>query len=239
MFDFIKNLDGIYYVLWGIGAFGLLMKIFANTYLKGLLRASENMATTKRKFLRVMRQKYENGKSMGLRTGGGQAFVEKNVRSVKFIFLPIEIYSKLGRILLCPLCIVLGASFLIYDVSWRGSPGMLDLFANGIMVGAFLLMFENIFLINNKLEILKANIKDYFDNCMPKRELIRRQKISPETAAATEVIEPNVARRLKREVYENEIKEDNKNGQIDETKNEINDRQSEEILNSFLREFFS
>lgn len=209
MFDFIKNLDGIYYVLWGIGALGLLMKIFANTYLKGLLKASENMATTKRKMLRVMRQKYENGRSLGLRTGDGQAFVEKNVRSVKLLFVPIEIYSKIGRILLCPLLMTIGINFLRHDASWRGSPMMIDIFANGIVVGAFLLLIENIFLLNNKLEIMKANIRDYFENGVPKREVTRRQKVLPEPEIAASVDE------------------------------EMNEKQSDEVLNRFLQEFFS
>ena len=51
---------GIYF-LWGIGLLGLLLKMITNTYLKSMIKASENMATTKKKSLRIMRQKYENG----------------------------------------------------------------------------------------------------------------------------------------------------------------------------------
>ena len=228
MFDFIKNLDAIYYVLWGIGVFGLLFKMLANTYLKGMIRASENMATTKRKFLRVMRQKYENGRNMGLRKGDGDAFVEKNVRTLKFMFVPLETFDKLGKICTCLVCITLASGFLIYDANWRGSPVMIDLFVNGVIVIAFLVMLENIFLINNKMEILKANIRDYLDNGTPKRELTRRPKsndvgkklasneISPETAASIEPL--------------NQVKSDTGGD---------SDKQNEEILNRFLKEFFS
>ena len=78
------------------------------------------------------------------------------------------------------------------------------------------------------MEILKANIRDYLDNGTPKRELTRRPKsndvgkklasneISPETAASIEPL--------------NQVKSDTGGD---------SDKQNEEILNRFLKEFFS
>lgn len=58
----------------------------------------------------------------------------------------------------------MAGSFVYYETRWRGSPEMVTFLANGVLVCAFLTVVENIFLVNNKMEILKANIRDYLEN---------------------------------------------------------------------------
>lgn len=238
------------YILWGMGLLGLLLKIMMNTYLKGMVKASENMATTRRKSLRIIRQKYENGKSLGINNGSGEAYVEKNVRKLKLVALPMEFWRKSGQALCCLACMTMAGAFLYYDVSWRGSPDMISFLANGIMVCAFLLVLENIFLINNKLEILKANIRDYLENIPSPREFSARaparfrndagrggenadynkqdidSKASGGGEKETAATESDVGRRGKSQTDADAVSDLSVNG-------------NEEILNSFLKEFFS
>lgn len=237
------------YILWGMGLLGLLLKIMMNTYLKGMVKASENMATTKRKSLRIIRQKYENGKSLGINNGNGEAYVEKNVRKLKLVALPMEFWRKSGQALCCLACMTMAGAFLYYDVSWRGSPDMISFMANGVMVCAFLLVLENIFLINNKLEILKANIRDYLENIPSPRELSARAparfrndtgrgrenadckqetggKSSGGGERETAATEQEIGRRDRSQTETDAVSDLPANG-------------NEEILNSFLKEFFS
>lgn len=178
MLERALNMGTGIYILWGIGVLGLLFKMIANTYLKGMLKASENMSTTKKKSLRIMRQKYENGRNLGINNGSGEAFAEKNIRGLRLIAMPLEFWRRSGQLLVCVACIVMAGGFLYYDVTWRGSPDMVTFIANGIIVCAFLALLENIFLINNKIEMLKANVRDYLENLTPARAEKKRRSIN-------------------------------------------------------------
>lgn len=177
MYDVIMGLGTNVHILWGIGLLGLLIKLCVSFHMRSMIKASENMATTRKKSLRIMRQKYVNGRNLGINRGNGAAFVEKNIRRLKWAGLPLELWKQSGIVLILSATMVMSGSFLYYESRWRGSPEMVTLLANGVLVCAFLLVLENIFLINNKVEILKANIRDYLENLTlpPPKE-----RISPE-----------------------------------------------------------
>ena len=223
------------YILWGMGLLGLLLKLMANTYMKKMIKASENMATTKKKCLRVLRQKYENGRSLGIHNGDGQAYVEKNVRSMRFVSMPLDFWRLSGRTLCCGVCMVIAGTFLFKDVSWRGSPEMVTLIANGIIVCAFLIAVENIFLINNKIEILKANIRDYLQNIPVARENPVRAPVTGINIITEKSQEPEkVSETGSDPKDQTAVTENNAVSSV------YHERDSnEEALNCFLKEFFS
>ncbi|MBQ9609114.1 MAG: hypothetical protein IJV15_06665 [Lachnospiraceae bacterium] len=229
------------YILWGIGALGLLLKLMANIHMKRMIKASSNMATTKKRALRIMRLKYMNGKNLGINNGSSEAFVEKNVRSMRYLGVPLYVWRRTGMLFSLLIAGMVAGSFLYYYVSWRGSPEMVTFIANGTMICAFLIITENIFLINNKLEILKANIRDYFDNQPGKLDLVRARdqpgrvvKNADQEVAATMVNElSRPEKNLADAKKELEVK-------LPHIENVSADVSSDEvILNSFLKEFFS
>ena len=259
------------YILWGIGLLGLLLKMIASTYLKGMIKASENMSTTKRKSLRILRQKYENGRNLGINGGSGEAFTEKNIRGLKLIAMPMEFWRRSGQLLACVTCMAMAGAFLYYDVTWRGSPEMMTYLANGVLVCAFLFALENIFLINNKVEMLKANVRDYLENLTPARAEKPRTIVPPDIRvvhAPEKELSDNQRKtgagrmgraatrgREAETVSDNEsaatkISSEDMKSQCDVSANSVYDERAsnvaqseqqnnEEILNSFLREFFS
>jgi hypothetical protein len=175
----ITNVENGVYILWGIAILGLVLKMISNAYIKMFMRKTENMATTKKRGLRVMRQKYENRRSLGME-GSSCDFVEKNIRNFRFMGLPFEAFCRHVNIGVYVTIMATAGAFLLYEPSWRGSPGMVTFLANSIMVCAFLLSLENIFLTRTKLEIMKANIRDYLDNisvrgAKPPEDVKRRQ----------------------------------------------------------------
>ncbi len=233
------------HILWGIGVLGLILKIIVNMYMQGLVKASENMATTKRKKLRIIRQKYENGKSLGINNGSGEAYVEKNIRALRFLACPMEFWKRSGRFFSGIAVLVMAGGFLYYDVNWRGSPDMVSFLANGVLVCAFLYTVENIFLVNNKMEILKANIRDYLENIPVSRE------INPRAPAIRRVRSQNgIAEKEDNYIRVVDVKQEggskNEEEKGNDTKVEeeiaasgIIDENSQEVLDSFLKEFFS
>lgn len=230
MWEKIMEADKGIYFLWGIGLLGLLFKLITSTYLKGMIKASENMATTRKKALRIMRLKYENGRSLGINKGSGQAFVEKNVRSLKLGAIPLEAWRRSGIAMCLLVFMTVGVTFLYYDVSWRGSPDMVNFLINAGLVCAFLIFVENIFLITNKMEILKANIRDYLENLTPIREEVKRRGMpSTDKNNLSEVA-------LTEEEFGGLMPEEGKSAV-----NSVYDERdsNEELLNSFLKEFFS
>ncbi len=230
MLERIANMGNGVYVLWGIGLLGLFLKMIANAYLKCLLRESENMATTKKKDLRYMRQTYENGKNLGIRTGSSKSFAEKQVRKMRLLGKPFDFWRRIGELCTCVLIGAMAAAFLYYDPGWRGSPEMVTFLVNGVLVGACLLALENIFLTNNKVERLKANIRDYLENLTPLR--------------TREVKECGPVRRNAREGTEKIAKPCNLNEEKESAATlaynprDENQEASGEELNRFLREFF-
>lgn len=249
MLEKIMEMDTYVYVLWGVGVLGLLLKMMANTYLKSLIKASENMETTKKKKLQIIARKYKNRQSLGMNNSNGDAFVEKNIRKMKFAAMPFEFWRKCGNTLAFVVVTLAAGSFLYYDVSWRGSPEMIVLMANSVCVCAFLFALENIFLINNKVEILKANIKDYIENITPAREPVKLRssiradpsdKLSEQEAAVTKTdgvkkdcTSPEMVNHIQEEVKRKQLeKEEKSDGVRASPKNDV-------MIDSFLREFFS
>jgi hypothetical protein len=159
----VTNAENGVYILWGIAILGLVFKMISNSYIKQFMKKTENMATTKKKKLRCMRQKYENRKSLGME-GNSSDFVEKNLRAFRFMGLPFETFCHHINIGVYVTIMATAGAFLLYEPSWRGSPYMVTFLANSVMVCAFLMSLENIFSTRTKLEIMKANIRDYLDN---------------------------------------------------------------------------
>ena len=248
MYDVIMGLGTNVHILWGIGLLGLLIKMIVNFHVKTLVRASENMATTRKRSLRIMRQKYVNGRNLGINRGNGAAFVEKNVRRLKWAGLPLEFWKRSSLLLSISAIMLMAGSFIYYETRWRGSPEMVTFLANGVLVCAFLVVVENIFLVNNKMEILKANIRDYLENLTlppPKvsvapedlkefgnlRGPYKEIQSTKEENAAKEIAASKASVEVvkDRETVSGNLKGETKEKSID------NDR----VLDSFLKEFFS
>lgn len=240
------------HILWGIGVLGLILKIIVNVYMERLVKASENMATTRRKKLRIIRQKYENGKSLGINNGSGEAFVEKHIRRLRFAACPMEFWKRSGRFFSGIAVVTMASAFLYHDVGWRGSPEMVTFLANGVLVCAFLYVVENILLVNNKVEILKANIRDYLENIPATREVsprapaiktVRQMELPEDNSHKLSVVKSDYKGAASANVIEDEsaatILDKDREDLISDNLNPAVTENSQDVLNSFLKEFFS
>ena len=112
MYEVIMGFGTNVHILWVIGLLGLLTKMGVSLHMKLMIRASENMATTRKRSLRIMRQKYVNGRNLGINRGNGAAFVEKNIRRLKWAGLPLELWKRSGVILSIASIMMMSGSFI-------------------------------------------------------------------------------------------------------------------------------
>lgn len=206
------------YILWGIGILGLVLHMLLGLYLNSMVKASKDMSTTRKKSISVIRRKIENRRALCMDMGSKEAFVDKNVYSIRWLGFPIRMWGRLGHILCYTVVMAAAGAFLYYDVGWRGSPDMIYFMSNAIFVCAFLMLIENIFLVTNKLELLKANIWDYIETCRAENKT--RKDLDTGPVIMTEEVKP----------VEGSAEKENDNEAA---------ASNEEILNSFLKEFFA
>lgn len=245
MYDVIMGFGTNVHILWGIGLLGLLIKMWVNFHVKSLVKASENMATTRKRSLRIMRQKYVNGRNLGINRGNGAAFVEKNIRRLKWAGLPLELWKRSGMVLSVLSVMLMSGSFIYYETRWRGSPDMVTFLANGVLVCAFLVIVENIFLVNNKLEILKANIRDYLENLTlpPPKSTVAPEDLREfgdlrgQLRDAKTVKEETVSKEIA--ASKEHIKDAGDGREVLGVSEKVTSIDNERVLDSFLKEFFS
>lgn len=232
MFEMIMNAGIGVHIVWAIGLLGLLLKMISNAYVKSIMKASDNMATTRKKPLRIIRQKYENRVNLGMGGASADSFVEKNVRRIKCGLMPIVCTRRTTNLGILSIIMVTAGAFLFYDVKWRGSPQMINLIINSIVICAFLLALENIFLTTNKVEILKANILDYLENMNGSMESVKRRTgyydmhNDAERMKDTAVTEAAATRDIKEKAENTCAKA-------------AAPREKDDSIESFLKEFFS
>lgn len=243
MLSGLTNAEMGVYILWGVAFLGLVLKLISNSYVKSMMRSTENMATTRKKNLRTLRQKYENRRNLGMEGASGD-FVEKNIRRWKFLGIPIEAIGRRFNLGVLSTIMITAGAFLFYDNKWRGSPEMVTFLANAVIVCAFLMSLENIFLTRNKVEIMKANIRDYLDN-MTERKMPVRAKPLAVSGRMTDnnIIGDDLV--LSNNMQQSSTEEENpaRARASDHTavkaESAATEHSQDDALNSFLKEFFS
>lgn len=237
MLEKILDVSAGVYILWGLGVLGLLLKIWANAYMGKLVHASADLGNTRKKKLRNMRQKYENKKEFGLCGGDEEAYAESFVRGLRFLTRPMEFWNRSGTVLSLVVCGTMAGAYLYYDPSWRGSPDMQFFLANSIIVCACLLAFDHILVINNKVEILKANIRGYLER-IPKPREEPQMRVEPFSIKRVTDRTGQESEEPKGAAEPSAVEtEDDKKASIPVPDKES--AASEETLNRFLAEFFS
>ena len=246
MLSDLTNAELGVYILWGIAFLGLVLKLISNSYVKSMMRSTENMATTRKKSLRTLRQKYENRRNLGME-GASEDFVNKNVLRWKFLGMPLDAIGRRFNIGVLTTIMITAGAFLFYDNKWRGSPEMVTFLANSVLVCAFLMSLENIFLTRTKLEIMKANIRDYLDNMTERKQFIRAKPqafISNEELSRNEMSRNELQRKelSGKEVSGKEVVSREETPKLNvqaEAESAATQQNQDEALNSFLKEFFS
>lgn len=176
------------YVIAGVCIWGILSKLLVQGRLFRLLKASEQIKTTKNRQLQTIRHHYENSLNMDLQVHNIHAFVDKYLLKLKCCGIPIRIFDSM-TMEAALLSVAVGGLGIIHIIHRNSSEEMIFqiLFA-AIASCACLLSLENIFRIENSIERLQANLEDYLENDLRNRlgrPLVSRQNRGQTQAAAS------------------------------------------------------
>jgi hypothetical protein len=166
------------YVILGLCALSLLIKMLVSFAYKRLMKSSSQMNTSKNKLMKLIRLKFETCYKLKIGVNNVDAFVDKYVYKYRFCGILLYTWENLsGQLLiLCLLTGTVGSVFgLIYDC---GKVAILSTFFTGIFTAALLITFENMLNLNVKKNIIRVNIKDYLENYLKAK--LENEFLTPE-----------------------------------------------------------
>jgi hypothetical protein len=169
------------YAMIGMCGLGIVTKWLVSLAYKRLIKASDQMGSSKNKLMKLMRLKFETCYKLKIGVNNVDVFVDKYVYKHRFCGILLYTWENFsGQLLLiCMLTGSLGAVLgLIYEC---GQTIVLSTFFAGIFTSALLITFENLLNLNMKKNVVRVNIKDYLENYLKVR--LEKEYFNPEVLA--------------------------------------------------------
>lgn len=188
-------------VLAAICLIGIISKCITRGLYRRLLKETDNMAMTRNKNLKVLKQKLENTYRVNQNIVNSRAYLDKLMYEFRFMHLSLDGWNNLSvqMILLGLLAGGIG-SFLSYW--YRLDASYIVLYASlGALSGLFLLFLDSCFHISQKQQKLETILLEYVDNSV----FVRAARENPvrETAVSRSGQYPDREQLIR----ENEIKD--------------------------------
>lgn len=176
---FIQNQSVFVYVIAGLAFFGVLTRLMLQGKLHRLLKASENMAMTKERNMKTIRNHYENNLNMDISVDHIESFIEKYILKLKYGGIPIHIWNSLTVE-----CLILSVATAFIGIIYAIHNDYPEVYIGQILLAVILscvvlLTMENAFRLEYYYDRLEANIADYLDNNLKSRfgrPLIKRRE---------------------------------------------------------------
>lgn len=152
------------YALAAIGAIGAISKIITRSLYKRLIRETDNMAMTKNRNLRVLKQKLENACRLNQNIVNTEAYLERQMYGFRFMKISLNSWNNLSAQMTI-LGIMAGgaASFAAYW--YRLDSYYIVLYASaGAFLGLALAFLDSSFSIGLKQQRLANALLEYTDN---------------------------------------------------------------------------
>ena len=166
------------YAMGGLCALGLLIKVILNFVYRRLMKASNNMSTSKNKLARLMKLKFETFYKLKIGVNNVDIFVDKYVYKHRFCGVLLSTWENFSGLFLV-LCLLAGPVCAVGGIALRcEQQAILYTFLSGIVASALLIFVDNLLNINNKKQIVKVNMKDYLENFLKVR--LEQEVLNPE-----------------------------------------------------------
>lgn len=174
-------------VFAGVGAVGLLIKLFADIKINRLVRQSKNMGETKDRQLKLWKSRFENTYRMNHGMNNVLVFIKRNFRQYRICGIPIQSFDRIN-VTLAGLIAIAALGAAAFTV-WSGMRA--DIAVIYCLTGAFcagvMLIWERICCTSEKKEYIVANIQDFYENTLIRKlELGNELRNSDKNAKATE-----------------------------------------------------
>lgn len=193
------------YGMAGLCVLGTILKIMVSRTYKRLIKASDNMGSTKHKLMKLMKMKFEACYKLKIGVNNVDSFVDKYVYKHKVCGIHLYTWENIGGQLLI-LCLLAGTVGSVLGLVYNcGKNDILITFFSGVFTSSLLIVVESFINLGAKKSILKANITDYLENFLKVR--LEQENFTPE-----------VLEEYRQEYFSNTIKGDSKKDKKKEVK---------------------
>lgn len=152
-----------------VGVFSLILQAFMTLSLKGYVKASANMKTTRKKVMINLKNQFETIYGMDYQVRNIAAYVDKYLLKLRFIGFSFSTWEKIpflsaGVVTL----LTVGGIFYGYMTKVKSMAQVEILFAYGTVL-ACLFIFFHIFGIKSKKQQMQIQLVDYLENYLTNR----------------------------------------------------------------------
>lgn len=166
------------YIMLALCAFGILLKLVLNLVYWRLIKASDNMATSKNKLTQTMKKKFETCYKLKIGVNNVDIFVDKYVFRHRFCGILLSTWENIGGQVLI-LCLLVGSISTILGLIYEcGKQQILGTFSVGILTSGLLIFLEGLINLSGKRELIRLNMKDYLENILKVR--LEQELVQPE-----------------------------------------------------------
>ncbi|WP_312493267.1 hypothetical protein [Anaerosporobacter sp.] len=166
------------YGMAGLCVLGTMLKIMVSRTYKRLIKASDNMGSTKHKLMKLMKMKFEACYKLKIGVNNVDSFVDKYVYKHKICGIHLYTWENIGGQLLI-LCLLAGTVGSVLGLVYNcGKNDILITFFSGVFTSSLLIVVESFINLGAKKSILKANITDYLENFLKVR--LEQENFTPE-----------------------------------------------------------
>lgn len=190
-------------VLAAIGIIGIVSKMIARSLYKRLLKETDNMAMTKNKNLKQLKQKLENAYRLNQNIVNTQAYLDKQLYGFRYMHVSLNTWNHLSlQMVLLGLLAGGFGSFMSYW--YRLDSYYIILYASaGALSGLLLTFLDSVFNIPYKQRRLANALLEYTDNSVFVRAV--RENAARETAGQARAAAASQSR--EQLIRENDIKD--------------------------------
>jgi len=151
-------------IMLGLCVCGFLLKVVLNIMYLKLMKASDNMGTSKNKLTQMMKKKFETCYKLKIGVNNVDIFVDKYVYRHKFCGFLLSTWENIcGQILM--LCLLIGSISAVLGLIYEcGKQEILSTFSVGILTSGLLIFLEGMMNFSGKRELIRLNMKDYLEN---------------------------------------------------------------------------
>jgi len=163
MLQFLQT-GKVLYILAAMCGMGIISKLVTSSLYKRLIKETGNMALTRNKNLRSLKQKTENMLMLSHGIKNTNAYIEKQIYNFRFMKLPLDGWDNLS-VQAMILCFLLGGIAAFGAYWYRIDSYYIVLYGTmGILSGLSLVLVDNSVNISVKHQHLVESLIDYVDN---------------------------------------------------------------------------
>ena len=164
MLKFLETGQALY-VLAGICLLGILTRVMTKNLYKRLIKESANMATTKNKSLKELKQRTENTYriNQGLRDCG--AWLDHQLCELRFRGMTLAGWANVSMQLTW-LCLLSGGTGAFFSYWYRLDTVYVVMYGGGAALLAMLTMLFDNGTADGKRDLLAASLEDYLENVL-------------------------------------------------------------------------